>query len=94
MALKLIVSNKAQRQIINILEFYTERNKSEVYSKRLFRGFQKIFSLLKQRPFIGKKTSIEDVYVMIWGQFYIFYNFTETELNIITIKHQKENVSL
>lgn len=72
MALQLILSNKAQSQLINILEFYTERNKSTQYSKKLLKGFKGAFNLLKLRPHIGKRTSQQDTCVFMWGAILYF----------------------
>jgi hypothetical protein len=56
-----------------ILEFYTERNKSKTYSKKLFAKFNMELSLLLTQPEIGIKTELDQVRGLIVEEFILFY---------------------
>ena len=58
---KIIWSNKAKIKLFEILEYYTERNKSTAYSKKLYDKFSKGLVLLREQPEIGIKTDFEEV---------------------------------
>jgi len=42
---------------------------------------------------MGIETSRENIYVLIWRKYYIYYKNTNTLIEITAIYHQKENVS-
>ena len=65
-----------------ILEFYSERNKSKTYSKKLYTKFNKELSLLVNQPEIGIKTELESVHGLIVEEFILFYEVT-TEMIIV-----------
>ncbi len=79
---KIVWSNRARIKLLTILEFYTERNKSKTYSKKLYTKFNKELSLLLKQPEIGIKTELESVRGLIVDEFILFYEVT-TEMIIV-----------
>ncbi len=55
---KIVWSHRAGIKLLMILEFYSERNKSKTYSKKLYTKFNKELSLLVNQPEIGIKTEL------------------------------------
>ncbi len=50
---KIIWSNGARLDLLDILDFYIKRNGSVAYSKKLNLKFQKSIQLISKNPFIG-----------------------------------------
>ena len=94
MAKGLIISRSAYLDIDRIVEFNNNRNKSDTYSRRLIRGLHRKFNQIVENPFVGIRTSKPTVLLLIWNQFYIFYQVKENSIYILSIHHQKENIDL
>lgn len=92
MAKRLIVSRRALHHIDRIVDFNNHKNYSNRYSRKFVKGIYKIFNLLSKHPFLGRNTDEEDVYVLIWDKFYIFYIIIDEDLIINSIFHQAENI--
>ena len=74
-----------------ILEFYTERNKSKTYSKKLYTKFNKELSLLLKQPEIGIKTELETVRGLIVDEFILFYEVTTEMIIVHTLWDSRQN---
>jgi plasmid stabilization system protein ParE len=92
MAKRLTVSRTAYLHIDRIIEFNTVRNQSDSYSRKFVKALFKEFKLLKKFPLMGIKTSKENVFLLIWWDYYIYYTLSEDVIEIQEIRHQKENV--
>ena len=76
-----------------ILEFYSERNKSKTYSKKLYTKFNKELSLLVNQPEIGIKTELEAVRGLIVEGFILFYEVTTDMIIVHTLWYNRQNPS-
>jgi len=76
-----------------IIEFYSERNKSKTYSKKLYTKFNKELSLLHKQPEIGIKTEIEAVRGLIVDEFILFYEVTTEMIIVHTLWDSRQNPS-
>jgi hypothetical protein len=74
-----------------ILEFYSERNKSKTYSKKLYTKFNKELSLLLKQPEIGIKTELEKVRGLIVDEFILFYEVTSEMIIVHTLWDSRQN---
>jgi len=74
-----------------ILEFYTERNKTKTYSKKLYTKFNKELSLLLNQPEIGIKTELEAVRGLIVDEFILFYEVTTEMIIVHTLWDSRQN---
>ena len=74
-----------------ILEFYTERNKSKTYSKKLYTKFNKELSLLLKQPEIGIKTELDSVRGLIVEEFILFYEVTNEMIIVHTLWDSRQN---
>ena len=79
---KIVWSHRSGIKLLMILEFYSGRNKSKTYSKKLYTKFNKEFSLLVNQPEIDIKTELESVRGLIVEEFILFYEVT-TEMIIV-----------
>jgi plasmid stabilization system protein ParE len=82
---KIVWSDRAQKRLYGILEFYIERNKSKSYSNKLYKLLYKEVKLLLKYPDLGLKTSEESVRGLIIDTFIIYYEVTDDKIIIHTI---------
>lgn len=88
---KIIWSHRANVKLFTILEFYTERNKSKSYAKKLYQKFENELKILLKQPNIGLRTEIETVRGLIVDEYILFYEFNEDSIIIHTLWDCKQN---
>lgn len=88
---KIIWSHKAKIKQLEILEYYYERNQSKAYSQRLYREIRKSIGLLRKQPRLGLRTDDETARALIVGDFIVFYEFTKTEIIVLSIWDCRQN---
>jgi|SRR5690554_5431941 len=87
----IIWSHKASIKLFEILDFYTKRNKSKTYSKKLYKKLKKESSLLIKQPEIGIKTDFESIRGLIVDEYILFYEITQDKIIIHTIWDYRQN---
>ena len=93
MAKRLVFSKKAYADIDRIVEFNNQRNKSDTYSKKIVKNLNKQLKLLVKHPLIGVATDEPGQLLFIWDSYYIFYIDYAVHIEILSIYHQKEDIS-
>ena len=88
---KIVWSHRARRKLYSILEFYADRNKSKIYSAKLYTRLNKEIKLLARHPNLGIKTEIESVRGLIVGEFIIYYEHQDNTIIIHTIWDSRQN---
>jgi len=92
MAKKRIVwSKEARLDVKATVEFYSERNVSNAYSRKLANEIVNIIEKLQSNNFLGLKTSDPQVRVLIKGAFAIFYELKEEEILVLVIWDSRRN---
>lgn len=86
---KIIWSHKAKISLFNILDFYTERNKSTSFAKKLYKKFNKKLSLLLKHPDIGIQTDIDTVRGLIVDEFILYHEVSSEFVNSSSKKTPK-----
>lgn len=69
---KIVWSSQARIKLYETLKFFAERNKSKVYSEKLYSKINKELNLLIKQPNLGIKTEIESVRGLIIGDYIKF----------------------
>jgi plasmid stabilization system protein ParE len=92
-AKRLVVSRNAYLDIDRIVEFNDKRNKSDKYSRKFLKSLFEEFDKLKKLPLMGMSTSKENNRLLIWDNYYIYYEITDVLIEITAIYHQKEDFS-
>ena len=82
---KVNLTVKANKEIKQILEYSILRNKSRTFSIKLNKLILYNIGLLADHPTIGRKTDVEKVRVKIVRDYLIFYEFSGSELIILSI---------
>jgi plasmid stabilization system protein ParE len=88
---KIVWSHRARIKLYTILEFYSERNKSKVYSAKLYAKFNRGIKLLTKHPNLGIKTQIEFVRGLIVDEYIIYYEHHQDSIIIHTIWDCRQN---
>lgn len=82
---KVIWTLKANIERKEIIEYWILRNQSKTFSIKLNKLIIETIKLLAEHPTIGRKTDIKDVRVKIVRDYLIFYEFSKSELIILSI---------
>jgi len=85
MVRRIIWTSKADKVFTDILEFYIRRNGTKTYSRKINNEIDKLLNLLKNHPFLGKKTDTENIRVIIHRDFKIFYRIQLKEIIILMV---------
>lgn len=88
---KIVWSNRAKIKLFIILDFYTQRNKSSTYSKKLYKKFTKELILLKKQPEIGIKSDTEGVRGLIVDEFILYYEIYPEMIVVHTVWDCRQN---
>jgi toxin YoeB len=78
-------SLEARLDLIDILEFYIERNGNSIYSLKLIVLINKTIRLLVKNPFLGKQTDDPSIRAMITGDYQVIYELAEKSILIVMI---------
>ena len=87
----LIWSVKSGKQVADILRFYTERNKSDMYSRKLSEMFISTMDRVALMPYIGKQTEKENVRCVIVREFKIFYEVKSITVEVLYVRDSRQN---
>ena len=93
MAKQIIWSLRAQKDKKEIFKYWSQRNKSNRYSKKLNQLFKDSIRLLSEHPYIGKSTDVDSVKIKIVKDYLLIYEVTETSINILSIWDGRQNPS-
>lgn len=91
MARRIVWTTIADIIFTKILEYYCNRNKSKAYSRKLNKEIHAIVSILPKYPFIGKNTDLENVRVLIKGDYKIFYKVSPKEIVVLLVWDTRQN---
>lgn len=91
MAEKIIWPVKAKKELIEILQYWIERNKSNNFSLKLNSLIESQLNLIIEQPKIGRKTDIPNVYIKVIHKYLLYYEFINNTLYILTIRHGSQN---
>ena len=91
MAQKIVWAQKAKRELIDILQYWVDRNKSNTFSLKLNSLIESQLNLILEQPKIGRKTDIPNVYIKVIHKYLLYYEFVNDTLYILTIRHGSQN---
>jgi plasmid stabilization system protein ParE len=91
MAKKISWTPRAQLDRLEILEYWANRNKSKLYSRKLYKSFEANIKLVANNPKLGKPTKFESVRVIVVGDYDIYYYLTENQIEIAAIWDTRRN---
>ena len=93
MAKQIIWSLRAQKDKKEIFKYWSQRNKSNRYSKKLNQLFKGAILLLSEHPYIGRPTDDASARIKIVNEYLLIYEVTETSINILSIWDGRQDPS-
>ncbi len=78
-------SREARLDLIDILEYYLNRNKSATYSKKLNAKINRSVNLLSKNPLLGTRTNFDTVRALVTGDYQIIYEIFDQMILIIML---------
>jgi len=91
MAKEIRWSVRADRDRLEIIEYWTNRNKSTTYSRKLAELFKSKAKLIAKTPESNKSTEFPFVRIKIVGDYLMYYKIENTYIEIITIWDSRRN---
>jgi plasmid stabilization system protein ParE len=91
MVRRLIWSIEARNSRKNIFDYWNNRNKSKVYSRKLNLLFNSNLKIISQLPEFGKSTFQENTKYIIASHFEIIYKITPNEIVVLDIWDTRQN---
>lgn len=88
---KLIWLISAQNDRKEIFKYWNDRNKSKEYSKKLNLLFKEKTEILKDFPFIGQITNVEEVRILTVKNYLIVYELSEHLIKIFRVWESHQN---
>lgn len=88
---QLIWSQVATIKLFEILDYFRERNGSDVYSKKLYKKLVRASSVLPKQPYVGVKTDYDGIRALIVENYFLFYEHTDTQIIIHTVWDSRQN---
>ncbi len=82
MARRIVWTSLASDIFTSILEYYVDRNGTKTFSRKLNKDINLTISLLIKSPFLGIHTNFENIRVMIFKNYKIFYQVEKEEIII------------
>ena len=82
---KIVWSSKSKNDLLKILEYFYQRNGSKTYSKKLKARIIRSVRLLSTQPNLGLITDIDNIRILIEGDYAIFYQPDNDKIEIISI---------
>jgi toxin YoeB len=80
-------------ELAEILEYFTKRNKSTVYSFWLLAQFEEAISRIISYPNIGRVTTDVNAHAVIIEEYILFYEWKSDELHILSVWDNRQNPS-
>lgn len=88
---RIIWTSKSKNQLIDFLEYFNFRNKSKLYSQKLYRKINSELTILILQPNIGKKTNKINVRGLLIENYTIFYEINENQIIILLVWDNRQN---
>lgn len=88
---EIIWSAKAERKLFEILEFYSNKNKSRTYSIKLYQKIRTEINRLRVHPEIGIKTTLSSIRGLIIKDYVVFYEFNSKQIIIHTLWDNRQD---
>jgi len=85
--MKIKWTSNAKAQLIEILRFYTRRNRSSVYSKRLKKEVLRVVQRIRANPHLGEEApGYDNRRRMIVGNYVLAYELDENVIYIHSLR--------
>ena len=91
MARQIVWTVNAQKERLEVLSYWAERNGSTLYSEKLDKMFRTSLRLIAQHPHIGRPTADPEVRVKSVGDHLIFYTTSDSQVHVLSVWNSKRD---
>ena len=91
MALKIVWTENAETHLEAILSYWSERNGSSLFSKKLYYMLQKELDVLTRYPDAGSKTTNDLIRKKNVRDYFVYYNFDDKVLTVLGLVDMRRN---
>ncbi|NVO10566.1 MAG: type II toxin-antitoxin system RelE/ParE family toxin [Bacteroidales bacterium] len=84
-------SIEARLDLLDILDYYYQRNGNANYSRKLNSKISKSINLVTKNPSLGLQTDIDSVRALVNGDYQIIYEIIETTILIVMVWDCRRN---
>lgn len=84
-------SARALKEWVEILEYWTKRNKSNTYSLKLDHLFKSTFVIISQSPEIGRPTDLPLIRIKVIRDYLIYYRIGPEHIDILAVWDSRRN---
>ena len=91
MAKKIIWTQTAIQDRVRIYQYWSQKNKSNLFSEKLERLFNEAAVLLSEFSEIGMQTDFQDIRVKVIRNYKLFYQNHPDKIQIIRIWDSRQN---
>ena len=88
---EVIWTKNSEIQLQEILVFFTKRNKSGLYSRKLYKKFKKELTTISKNPELGIKTKLDQIRGLIVEEYILFYKIHEDRIIILKVWDCRQN---
>ena len=88
---EIIWTINSEIQLREILEFFTKRNNSGAYSRKLYKKFKKELKIVTKNPELGIKTKLNQIRGLIIEDYILFYEILEDRIIILKVWDCRQN---
>lgn len=88
---EVIWTKVSEIQLKEILDFFTKRNKSGQYSRKLYNKFKTELKIVAKNPEIGLKTKLDLIRGLIVDDYILFYEILEDKILILKVWDCRQN---
>ena len=88
---KIVWSDNAKKTLLQIMQFYSNRNGNDRYSLNLYRKINSHVNLVSRLNIIGKPTDLENIRFIIVSDYQIFYEIKKRIIEVLIIWDCRQN---
>ena len=88
---EIIWSKVSEIQLQEVLEYFTNRNKSGQFSRKLYNKFKTELKTVAKNPKLGIKTKIDQIRGLIIEDYIIFYEIFDDKIVILKVWDCNQN---
>jgi plasmid stabilization system protein ParE len=88
---EVIWTKNSEIQLQQILEFFIKRNKSGLYSRKLYNKIKKELLTVSKNPELGLKTKLDQIRGLIIEDYILFYEILENQIVILKVWDCRQN---
>jgi toxin YoeB len=82
---KIVWTSKAISDLENIFDYWNNRNKSNLYSRKLNKLIRASLALVAAQPLIGLVTDMKDIRIKMVRDYWIFYKEKDNQIFVLQI---------